>query len=265
MPKKPVQEAIAAWQAQQLTPAQLMRRLLSYREWLVPVSRVAEAEPGEPGGSEGVRLRYSEDADGVRRFYLFSDAEAYAAFCEVTGESPSGSLLLTTDGAWAINSLPLDQFHYVEVDPASPWQISYGQQHFAALQAMAQAVRVEQALVALRTGEEVPNALSVVLDYPRYLLVVWAAQGRTSLALAPDNRGRQLLAIFTHRDGVEAFLEELDEDDLRALSTLELTGRELFSRVATMTALDGMVFNCRGPARPVAFALPFAQLVLENG
>ncbi|MCS6845762.1 MAG: hypothetical protein NZ528_15790 [Caldilineales bacterium] len=262
MPKKPVQEAIAAWQSQQITGAQLMRRLLSYREWLVPVSRVAE---GEPTGSEGVRLRYSEDPGGIRRFYLFSDADAYAAFCQATGESPSGALLLTADGAWAINALPLDQFDYVEIDPASPWRLSYGKQSFPALAAMAQAVQVEQALVALRAGEEVPNAFSLVLDYPHYLVVLWTAEGRTFLALAPDDRDRRLLAIFTHRDAVEAFLEGESEDAKALLSMLELSGRDLFSRVAAMTALDGMVFNCRGPARPVAFALPFAELVLENG
>lgn len=90
-----------------------------------------------------------------------------------------------------------------------------------------------------------------------------ARGGQTALALAPDGQGRALAAVFTAADNFDAFTEvrqpALEEGQLLSL---ELTGVELFRLLAGMR-LDGLVFNCSGPAAAVAFAHAFAEVILE--
>ncbi len=48
----------------------------------------------------------------------------------------------------------------------------------------------------------------------------------------------------------------------RAILSLEMAGERLFRLLAGMQ-IDGLVFNCRGPAPAVAFASAFAGVMLE--
>lgn len=260
MADSPVQTAIAAWQAKQITGTQLMRRLVSFERWMLPISEAAAADMLATGVAS--RLMYSEDDQGVTRLYLFSDDEAYHAYQRATGEEAGEQSFLSTNGAW-IFRLSLDRFDAVEIDPASPWQISYRKEQFPALRAVAEAVTVEQALVALRTGQAQPGMISLVRDYEHYLLAVLERGDEYALALAPDDKDRELAAIFTAPDNFGAFLDQREpmREEGRLLQ-LELAGPTLFAQLSQMH-LDGLVFNCAGPARPVAFALPFAGVVLE--
>ena len=115
MPDSPVQLAIAEWQNKQITGTALMRRLVSFDQWMLPVSAEAAAEMGNTGAAS--RLMYSQDGEGVSRLYLFSDGEAYAAFQEAVGQAASEQHFLATTGAW-IFQLPLDQLDAIEIDPA---------------------------------------------------------------------------------------------------------------------------------------------------
>jgi len=99
--------------------------------------------------------------------------------------------------------------------------------------------------------------------YPRYLLAVVNLDGSYQLALAPDDKGRRLAAVFTYDDAFEAFLPEGEALHAEGqLLQVELAGPKLFEQLAQMS-LDGLVFNCRGPARPIAFAQPFIAAILE--
>jgi hypothetical protein len=125
-------------------------------------------------------------------------------------------------------------------------------------------VAVERALRDLQTGQARPGTASRVRNYEHYLLPVFdfGPEGY-ALALAPDNQGRALAAIFTAEDGFEAFVQALAETaDIGRLRSVEIPGPVLFAQLAQMS-LDGLVFNCSGPVPPVAFALPFAQVMLE--
>ena len=120
MPDSPVQLAIAEWQNKQITGTELMRRLVSFDKWMLPVSEAAAAEMVSTGAAS--RLMYSQDGEGVSRLYLFSDGEAYTAFRDAVGQEASEQHFLTTTGTW-IFQLPLDQLDTVEIDPATPWQL----------------------------------------------------------------------------------------------------------------------------------------------
>ncbi len=261
MSASPIRLAVREWQEQAITGTHLMRQLVSFEHWHLLVARAGAADPKED--EQPVRLLYSEDAEGISRLYLFSDEEAYTTFLQATGQASRAHDVLITNGVWVF-TLPLEQFDMVEIDPASPWQIGYQREQFPALRAMAEAVAVEQALTALQHGEARPETLQQVRDYEHYLLPVFAAEGdRYALALAPDPQGRALAAVFTAPDAFEAFVEALAMMlDNEELLQLEVPGPVLFAQLA-QTSLDGLVFNSFGPGQPVAFALPFASLMLE--
>ena len=259
MPDSPVQLAIAEWQDKQITGTALMRRLVSFDQWMLPVSAEAAAEMENTGAAS--RLMYSQDGEGVSRLYLFSDGEAYAAFQEAVGQETSEQHFLATTGAW-IFQLPLDQLDAIEIDPATPWQISYRKEQFSRLRAMAAAVDIEQTLAALRAGTAEAGSLTKVRQYEHYILAVTSLDGSYTLALAPDDRDRTLAAVFTSDDTFQAFLPEggalLSDGQLLRVA---LAGPQLFEQLSRMS-LDGVVFNCSGPGRPIAFAQAFLTVVL---
>ena len=134
MPDSPVHLAIAEWQNKQITGTELMRRLVSFDKWMLPVSEAAAAEMVSTGAAS--RLMYSQDGEGVSRLYLFSDGEAYNAFRASVGQDASEQHFLSTTGTW-IFQLPLDPLDFIEIDPATPWQIGYHKEQFPRLRAMA--------------------------------------------------------------------------------------------------------------------------------
>ena len=101
MPNSPVQLAIAEWQNKQITGTELMRRLVSFDKWMLPVSEAAAAEMVNTGAAS--RLMYSQDGEGVSRLYLFSDGEAYDAFRQSWGRMHPNSTFYPRPGHGSFN------------------------------------------------------------------------------------------------------------------------------------------------------------------
>lgn len=261
MSDSPIATAIREWQEEVISGTQLMRELVSFDKWWLQVSEAAAAE--SLSGGEPVRLLYSQDAEGFTRLYLFSGEEAFHTFLQAIGQEPGEHHVLVAAGIWVF-TLPLESFDAVEIDPASAWQIGYRREQFPMLQAMAEAVAVERALADLRTGQAQAGTARLVRNYEHYLLPVFdLGEEGYMLALAPDDRGRALAAIFTAADGFEAYVQALaGMNDVEHLVSIEVPGPVLFEQLMK-TNLDGLVFNCSGPTQPVAFALPFARVMLE--
>jgi hypothetical protein len=72
-----------------------------------------------------------------------------------------------------------------------------------------------------------------------------------------------LAAVFTADDAFDAFLPD-DEtpSEHGQLLRVTLPGAKLFEQLSTMS-IDGVVFNCSGPTKPVAFAKAFLEVVLD--
>lgn len=64
------------------------------------------------------------------------------------------------------------------------------------------------------------------------------------------------------QEAYDAFCPE-DKQGYPAEMVITLSGAELFAQIARLN-LDGVVFNCNGPARPIAFASGIAQVVLDS-
>jgi hypothetical protein len=257
-----VQTAIAAWQAHQISGTQLLRQLIAFDAWMAPVAQSAVAEM--VGSNAAPRVMYSQAPQGVARLYLFSSAAAWETFQQTAGGAPpaTGQHFLTTTGRWVFR-LPTDQVDFLEIDPGSPWHINYSQAQFPRLHALAEAVEIEGALLALRRGNAPDGTAVQVRGYEHYLLAIARQGDQTKLALAPDSQGRALAAIFTAPDNFDAFVEARQSSPEEGqLLSLEMAGDALFRQLAGMR-LDGLVFNCCGPAQAVAFASALAAVILE--
>jgi len=221
--------AIEQWQKKEINGTALMRRLIAWKHWNIAIFESAAVEM----------------------------LATNAASCIMYGRDPKGV-------GW-IFRLSLEGISEIVIDPFSPTEIVYGEEHFAWLWEMADAMEVEEALTKLRfQPESADDVIPLVRDYASYVLAVNRVRGGTVLAMAPDARGRQLAAVFTSMEAFDAFYPEGKQGCPDGeLLILNMSGIELFSHLAKMN-LEGMVFNCSGPARPIAFAAGIAQVILDS-
>lgn len=124
---------------------------------------------------------------------------------------------------------------------------------------------IESDLAALRwpaANADLDALLSRIGSFGHYLLVL--IDGK--LATAPDDRHRRLAAVFTSDAARNEYLNELPDAVKTALNqkvTLTCNGHDSFIRLAAMP-LDGIVFNCLGPERPIAFVPALSNQVLQR-
>ena len=257
-----ISDAVTEWQQQRMSGSALMREIVSYKKWSVQVSDAAVGEALNEGTLS--RLMFVTDQNGVSRLCLFSDGDAYSRYCQMVGDAAAApATFLSTSGSW-IFQLPLDAIDMVCLDPGTPPDINYRKEQYPQLKALAEAIEVEEAIAALRTGENTNDGmLKLVRDYTGYYIAVNKVGEDYSLALAPDSKGRALAAVFTFDDAYKAYYPQCREmyPDGELLR-LPLAGAELFKQLQQRD-LVGMVFNCCGPGKPIAFAAQFAEVVLN--
>lgn len=256
-----ISEYIQRWRNKEISGTQLVRLLVSYPQWILPVSESAAAEMIDTNAAS--RLQYNCDAQGVNRLMMFSSPESFTAYRQKSGQQNRGQHFLTTTGVWVFG-MPLEGIDEIWIDPLTADGILYSKAQFELLRKMAAAVEVEQALAALRQGTAPDAAVKVVKNYSSYWAPVGIQGENMRLMLAPDDQGRKLAALFTSEETLAAFLPQV-----RAFVAPEqvveriFKGEDLFSILMKMP-IDGMVFNCGGgPVSPVAFAKGFAQIVSE--
>jgi len=255
-PSRGAWEAIHAWQAQRIGPTALMRELVGHDRWELPVTeRSAKAFRSTNAAPEPWLY---EDHEGHLRLFLFSDRDAYRRYREAAN-LPREQTLVTTPGV-SLFTRDLGALEAIHIDPLTPDSLTLGRDLYRRLNVVADAVRVERALVLLRGGStRVGNQLSAVRHFQAFHVAVREGDEGPTFGLAPDPRNRLLAAVFTLNDCYEAFAREVGAATFKHGI---LTGEQLFSELLD-AGLDGIVFNCCGPVPPVAFAPAFARLVLE--
>jgi hypothetical protein len=255
-----IAELIEAWRAKKLSGLGLMRGLVSHPTWEVPISEKATAEALASNSISSVQV--STTGEGKTCLMLFSDAEAHKAHRQANAIT-SEQHFLKTAGTWVFR-LPLEQVDQVWVDASTPHDIYYEKQHFGALRDMANAVIAEEALMGLRKGNAPDGAIATAKAHENYYMATMLRDGKPVFLPAPDDKGRNLAAVFTADDSFDAFAAETmrGNDGLR-IEQMQMNGETLFDTLRRMT-IDGFVFNCAGPIAPVAFAQGMASVVLEN-
>jgi hypothetical protein len=255
-----IPELISAWRAKKLSGLALMRGLVSHPAWEIPISEKATAEALADNAISS--LQVSTGKDGKTCLMLFSDVEAYKAYSRANAITTEQHFL-KTDGTFVFR-LPMDEVDQIWIDALTPHDIYYEKAQFNALRDMANAVVVEEALAGLRRGDAPKNAFATVKSYGNYYMATMQRDGKPVFLPAPDDKGRNLAAVFTADDSFDAFAAQAmrGNDGLR-IQQMQLNGTTLFDSLRRMT-IDGFVFNCAGPITPVAFAQAVAGIVLEN-
>lgn len=255
-------DTIRRWQSHAVSGTALMRELIGYEQWELPItlrsSRAMRASNASP------EPWLYKDREGNSRLFLFTDRGAYRRYREAAG-MPVGEQPFTATPGVSIFTRDLSALEAIHLDPLTADALTLGKELFARLNVVADAVRVERALDQLRGGStRVSSQLSVVKRFQAYHVGMRDTPEGPRFALAPDPRSRYLAAVFTLNDGFEAYLQECAATgDATPLRRAVMTGEQLFRELLD-TGLDGIVFNCCGPTPPVAFAPAFARLVIDS-
>lgn len=249
MPLPDARTAVREHLAGNLPGSILFRCLTEHENWHIPARAGAEGEPA---------LVNFVDQTGGRWLKLFTDAEAVEHWFEKEGADVADQCLVT-NGANLFSALE-DDLAGIEINPQSEFAIHYVTEHIPVLKHWSRAVQLEQALETVDVDE---TPLGLLKNYDAYVLVLRKTGDESAqLVLAPDEQGRSLAAVFTAEDALEAFFESvLAEADFEPIP-VRVGGEQLFAQLNALP-LDGIVFNCSGPAHPRAFGRRLAEYVLS--
>jgi SseB protein N-terminal domain len=257
-----IADLVAQWRDGKIDGLGLMRGLIGYGEWQVPISERALAQA--LGGNALPALQLTSDKEGKTCLLLFSSAPAYQRYGDANADHSTPPQHFVTLPGSTLFGASLETVDRICIDPFSPQDIFYDKPQFGRLREYAGAILVEEALTGLRHGQAKDGAVAVVRDYRAYSLAVVERDGSPRLLMAPDQKGRALAAIFTAADAYDAFMPDAKAaaggGEVREMI---YEGRALFEALQGMR-LDGLVFNCSGPVAPIAFAPGFAKVVIEG-
>lgn len=241
----------------------LERRLLAWNEKRGTVEALHRAITEHPD------WRVLQDADGgfcplvdehgQRWVTLFSTDDALYEFKRKNGFEPEK---VGRAPGYVVFKTMLDGAHGVQLNPDTPMAIHFTvQTHGEQLERWGDAIFAEQVLA---DPGMVDDPFKVYREFQGYqVLVVTAADGSETVAMAPDDKGRHLVAVFTAKDTVKAFARAEAKRLKGSLRVLYFSGTKLFTTLQ-QRQMDGIVFNCSGPIAPRAFQPEFAAKVLSG-
>ena len=239
--------AIAGFFDKTLSGPALMRALATAK-WQVP------GRAGAPGEAVLKRIPLNP---GEAHLCLFSDAEALRDARLEAGDDAFGADFVETSGA-AVFSQAVAEVHYVQLNPHSAQALHFRPEQFDMLRRWAEILGMER---LIDEALHKPHGYNRLKGFDGYTILLRQENGRTRVAMAPDTKGRALVAVFTAPDAVDAFLARHGN---QSGEPMLIGGADLFERFAAMP-IDGFVFNCAGPLPPRAFARQFAKIVVERG
>ncbi len=241
-----LERRLLAWNEKRGDVEALHRAITEHPDW-----RVLEDKDG--GTSPLI------DEHGKRWLTLFSNDDALYEFKLSSGYKPEK--VGRTPGYVALKTM-LDDVTGVQLNPDTPTAIHFTlADHGEQLERWGNSVFVEQTLA---DPGMVEDPFRVYREFGGYMVVVVKAKdGTETVAMAPDDKGRKLVAVFTAPDTVRAFVDQNKSRLAGSVRVLHYTGAKLF-KTLTSRQMDGIVFNCSGPIVPRAFQASFAEKVLTG-
>lgn len=253
-------EAIALWRAKQLASAPLLRVLAEHDAWQIALADTS------PAASDTPIFDLFLDSAGRKQLFLFETQLAYDEFLEKTGRGVGH--VISVPG-FALFQTDLSSIDALTINPLGTNTLTLTRDQYERMSYLGGAVFIEQVLLRLRQGAAQADDVGHVKRFGRYWLALQdpteqAPDVVRGIALAPDDQGRRLAAIFTAQDGFDAFAEWwATTRQPGELKVSVLPGVTLFVALAQQN-LDGLVFNCEGPPDPIAFGLAMAQIVMNE-
>ena len=177
---------------------------------------------------------------------------------ELTGlKSVTGLELAATVGI-GLNELRL---HF---DSGAP-PLTCNAEEVSALASMLKIRVIEALLERMFVGSDlkVEDPMAKLREFEAFYVLCAGPDG-ARMVLAPDSKnGRALVAAFTAMDALQLFVAARDGNLLHEeLTSVQLSGRELFRHIQDSAEIEGVVFNPSGPGQPCALSSAVAAAVL---
>jgi hypothetical protein len=254
-------EAIAQWSEGRLDSTGMLRALISHKSWWVSVAPGNAAYLNTPGGQPRYALFFGDD--DARQLFVFSDDFARDYFEAVMGSIALEGQFMQVPGSRLFQG-NFSGADMLVINPCSEDTLTISKERFGTLNTLAGCIDIEQLLGGVIDGEIAEDDWTRLRRYANYRLA-WTAQddGDPDLVFDPSSQGR-LVAAFTSDDCFRAFADEWVRMGHKAeLKQATLRGFELFETLAANADdIDGVVFNCEGPARPIVLPVSFAREVI---
>lgn len=228
-----VAETLQAHRREAVGIGLLLRRLLDQIEWYVPVA---------PTGDDSAELLII-DFDGQMTLMAFTGLAAAETWAE-TLALPDGAYMLAVGPEVLVDATAGPDLDVLRFDVGTPHETELRSDDFDRFDQVAQAAEVERELEAMATDG---GDLEVLMAHDRWYV---ACIGDEEVATLRDEEGKVLAAVFTTLDALETWFEMVHPHvpgDVR-----EVSAGPLF-RALQASAVDGICFNCAGPAACTSF------------
>lgn len=240
----------AAYSLKRANTNDVMRSLISHREWFAPLSLFAAS--GEPNRHVDAMLVLSTEAQITPgELWIFTDREA------VLRAQSAGALLGSYAGGMAgtelFRNVPADT-KVVRVNPGSPLEHTWTFRDGGGIEAgkiWADAVTLEEGFEQWRQSG-MPDRTAFI-NYRAFLTL---DHSHGPVATLPNHSGMSNPAVaFTAPDCMDMFLSEVEEAQRTQLRPVTIDGGTLLEK-ASVLGIDGLIINVFGPG--ATYALPFS-------
>ncbi|HLX64580.1 MAG TPA: hypothetical protein VKX17_25125 [Planctomycetota bacterium] len=234
-----IREALARKIKDEISGPALLRMIAEYDAWMVPNSFVNVGNPPQ---------QYA---------VMFTDEEAYKLAQDQFGDKNVPLEYLQIPGS-RILAMLAGSVDSISINPCSEDSIAFPKHLLPELVKWGQAIEVERTLYSVLHDDQ---GWQTIKNYDSYYVPIkQTSEGTYAPLPAPDSKGRNLLAVFTFSDALNAYV--LDQHEGVPVDVTIYSGGNLCKWIVDSNC-DGVVFNCCGPGRPAAFAKEFAKEVLS--
>ncbi len=251
--------SIELFKSEKLDYVGLLRFLAEYDSWQVPTQK-------DKNGNLQIKLGVFEDTETQREYpqaLLFSDADAIWKFGQENDpDQIRGDM--TKLSTVEVFELIGTAAKVIDIDLGTESGLRFMDDKVDDFRQAAMAVKLEQMLI---NEDSDPKIFNYLYHYPVFQILLRETERGANLLLAPDGAGRQIAAVFTADDCTAAFIANYMEANPGATQplTLALEGSKLFTKLASIPSLQGIVFNPAGPPKPKAFSMELAKTVAQGG
>ncbi|MCA1592304.1 MAG: hypothetical protein LC754_06570 [Acidobacteria bacterium] len=247
----PVQ-TLAAYSQERANMNDVMRSLISHRNWLAPLTLFAQNSE-ETRVVAGMFILSTEAQITPGELWVFTDSEA-ALRAQAAG-ALLGAYASGMTGTELFRNVPPDT-KTVRVNPGSPREYTWIFQDGGGIEAgkiWADAIALEDSFEQwLQTGKPDKTAF---INYRAFLTFDHSSGPVITL---PNQSGMLNPAVaFTAPDCADMFLSKLSEEQRTQMRQVTIDGNTLLEK-ASLLGIDGVIINVFGPG--AAYALPFNSI-----
>ena len=166
---------------------------------------------------------------------------------------------MTVDGQWLFSQLQ-DPIDTMVIDAQTSHALQLTSDKFADLRGWAKSLYIES---LLERDDFDAHTLQALLDFDAYLLpLIDSESGVRHITLAPDINNRKLAAVFTAEDALSLYIQNAQGALGQQVLVDRPNGHKLFSYLLQLP-IEGIVFNCYGPANPRALSKESLKTLLK--